>query len=159
MKQELDHDHVELYMDATPETVYALVADITRMPEFSPEITECSWLDGVTEPAVGARFIARNSVGRGPSWRNKPVVTLVEPGKAIAWARTEPFGGTVEWTYRFEPSGQGTRVIESYDVRVAMGRIGWFIIGTLYGLKNRRAQMRAGMEQTLERIRAVAEAH
>jgi uncharacterized protein YndB with AHSA1/START domain len=158
MRQQLDHDEAELYMEATPETVYALIADVTRMPEFSPEITECTWLDGATEAAVGARFVARNNVGRGPSWRNRPVVTLVEPGKAIAWARTEKAGGTVEWTYRFEPSGTGTRVIESYDVRSPIGRFGWFIIGTLYGLKDRRAQLRKGMEQTLERIRAVAEA-
>ena len=35
------------------ETVYELVADVTRMPEFSPEIRRCSWLDGATGPAVG----------------------------------------------------------------------------------------------------------
>lgn len=156
--QKLDHDQVELYMEAKPETVYALIADVTRMPEFSPEITECAWLDGVSEPAVGARFSARNDVGKLRPWTNKPVVTLMEPGKAFAFARTEKFGGTVEWTYRFEASGSGTRVIESYDVTSPIGRVGWFIIGTLYGLKDRRAMLRKGMEQTLEQIRAVAEA-
>jgi hypothetical protein len=38
---------------------------------------------------------------------NKPVITALEPGRVIAWARTEPFGGTVEWSYRFEPAGDG----------------------------------------------------
>jgi uncharacterized protein YndB with AHSA1/START domain len=158
MRQPLDHDRVELYMDATPETLYAMIADVTRMPGFSPEILECTWLDGATEAAVGARFVARNTVGVGPSFRNKPVITRLDPGKAIAWARTEKFGGTVEWTYEFEPSGTGTRVVESYNVTSPIGRIGWFIIGTLFRQKGRKAILRKGMEQTLERIRTVAEA-
>ena len=41
------------------------------------------------------------------------MVTVLEPGREIAWARTEPFGGTLEWRYRFEPEGTGTRVTES----------------------------------------------
>src|SRR5262249_33129502 len=81
MIQHLDHDPVSLPMDARPEDVYELVADVTRMPEFSPEILECTWLDGATGPAVGARFKARNKVGNRPSWSNNPVVTVVEPGR------------------------------------------------------------------------------
>jgi len=81
----------------------------------------------------------------------------VEPGRAFAFARTEKFGGTVEWTYRFEPERSGTNVIESYEVTRPISRIGWFIIGGLFGRKNRAADLRAGMQQTLERVRAVAE--
>ena len=158
MQQELDHDSVSMRMEAPSETVYALFADVTRTPEFSPEILECTWLDGATGPAVGARFKARNKVPNRPAWHNKPVVTVVDPPLEFAFARTEPFGGTVEWRYRFEPDGTGTMVTESYTVTRAMGRIGWFIIGTLFARKDRRADLRAGMEQTLERLRAVVEA-
>ena len=155
--QTLDRDSVTAYMDASAEDVYALVADVTRMPEFSPEILRCTWLDGATGPAVGARFAARNKVEKRPPWTNKPVVTRVEPGRAFAFARTEKFAGTVEWTYRFEPEGSGTRVTESYEMTEPMSRVGWFIIGGLFGRKDRRADLRTGMEQTLERMRAVAE--
>ena len=155
--QTLDRDEVNAYMDASPETVYGLVADVTRMPEFSPEILRCTWLDGATGPAVGARFAARNKVERRPAWTNKPVVTVVEPGQVFAFARTEKFAGTVEWKYRFEPEGSGTRVIESYEVTKPLSPVGWFVIGVLFGRKNRRADLRSGMEQTLERMRAVAE--
>jgi Polyketide cyclase / dehydrase and lipid transport len=155
--QALDHDSVSTHMEAPPEAVYELVADVTRMPEFSPEIRRCTWLDGATGPAVGARFAAVNKVQRGPAWTNKPVVTVVEPGRAFAFARTEKFGGTVEWTYRFEPEGDGTRVMESYEVTRPISRIGWFVIGGLFGRKDRRADLRAGMETTLERMRSVAE--
>ncbi|MGI9147769.1 MAG: SRPBCC family protein [Chloroflexota bacterium] len=57
--QTLDHDHLSLLMPGSPHTVYELIADITRMPEFSPELVECHWLDGATGLAVGARFVAR----------------------------------------------------------------------------------------------------
>ena len=157
MKQQLDHDSVSLRMAARPEDVYAFISDVTRTPEISPEILECTWLDGATGPAVGARFKARNKVPNRPAWSNKPVVTVVEPGRRIAWARTEPFGGTVEWTYSFAPDGEATLVTESYEVTKHMGAIGWFIIGTLFARKDRRTDLRNGMNETLQRLRAIVE--
>jgi uncharacterized protein YndB with AHSA1/START domain len=158
-KQDIDHDSVQAHIAAPAEQVYELVADVTRMPEFSPEILDCHWVDGADGPAVGARFRARNKVPGRPSWTNKPVVTDMVPGRSFAFARTEKFAGTVEWTYRFEPDadGAGTTVTESYTVTRPLSAVGWFIIGTLFGRKDRRTDMRSGMEQTLERMRAVAE--
>jgi len=155
--QTLDQDRVTVHMEARPEDIYGLVADVTRMSEFSPEILKCHWLGGATGPAVGVRFVGRNKVSRGPSWTNKPVITDVQPGRRFAFARTEPFGGTIEWAYDFEPEGSGTRVTESYRTTRPITRIGWFIIGTLFGCKDRRAELRDGMEKTLERMRAAVE--
>lgn len=155
--QTLDHDHVVLNIDAPPEVVYALVADVTRTPEFSPEIRRCRWLDGATGPAVGARFEAVNKAGRGPAWTNHPVVIAADPGREFAFSRTERGSGTLIWRYRFEPVGRITTVTESYEVTEPIGRLGWFIIGRLYGLKDRRSDLRSGMQQTLQRIRSVAE--
>ena len=157
MIQQLDRDQVSLHMDASPDEVYALVADVTRTPEFSPEILECTWLDGATGPAVGARFKARNKVPNRPAWSNKPVVTVAEPGRRFAFARTEPFAGTVVWEYALEPDGDGTLVTEAYEVTKPLSPVGWFVIGGLFGRKDRRADLHAGMEQTLARMRAVVE--
>lgn len=155
--QSLDHDSVSLHVNAPPNDVYELVADVTRMSEFSPEILSCHWLDGATEAAVGARFAARNKVPSRPAWTNKPVVTVVEPGRAFAFARTEKFAGTVEWSYLFEPDDTGTKITESYTVTRPLTRVGWFVIGTLFGRADRRGDLRSGMEHTLQRMRAVAE--
>lgn len=89
MRQELTHDTVERQIDATPEALYDIVADVTRAPELSPEIERCEWLDGATGPAVGARFRATNRVGRRRAWRNTPVVTVAQRGKEFAFSRTE----------------------------------------------------------------------
>jgi uncharacterized protein YndB with AHSA1/START domain len=157
MQQTFDHDEVRLVMAAPPEAIYEVVADVTRMREFSPEVVESRWLDGATGPAVGARFRTRNKFSRGPAIGNKSVVTAVEPGRKISWSRTEPFGGTVEWTYELLPHPEGTEVVESYRALKPVSRFGWVIIG-FFSSKERAKLQRAGMEQTLERLRAHVEA-
>jgi Polyketide cyclase / dehydrase and lipid transport len=155
--QTLDHDQVRVHIDAPPEAVYALVADVTRTPKFSPEIQRCTWLDGATGPAAGARFEAVNKVSRGPAWKNRPVVIAAQPGREFAFSRTERLAGTLVWRYRLEPDGTGTRLTESYEVTRPISRLGWFIIDRLFGCHDRRAELRAGMHQTLQRIRETAE--
>ncbi len=155
--QTLDHDHVTLHIDAPPHAVYALVADVTRTPEFSPEIQRCTWLGGATGEAAGARFEAVNKVRRGPAWKNRSVVTAAQPGREFAFSRTEKFSGTLVWRYQLQPEGNGTRLTESYEVTQPISRLGWFIIGRLYGCRDRRAELRAGMQQTAMRIRETAE--
>ena len=154
--QSLDRDELTVFVAAPPEDVYALVSDVTRTPELSPEIVQCSWLDGATGPAGGARFVARNKAGR-MTWNNRPVVVTAEPGREFAFARTEPLGGTVEWRYLLEPQDGGTRVTESYEVTKPITRFGWFIIGGLAGCKDRRTDLRRGMEQTLQRMKELLE--
>lgn len=68
-----------------------------------------------------------------------------------------PFGGTVEWRYDFAVDRDSTLVTESYTVTKPVSRFGWFIIGGLFGRKDRRSDLRAGMQQTLERLRTIAE--
>ena len=156
--QTLDRDEVSTVVAASPEDVYALVADVTRTPEFSPEVTSTRWLDAASGPAVGARFEAVNTNAAGKSWKNRPVVTVAEPGREFAFCRTEPFAGSITWRYRFEPVAEGTRVLESYEVERPVTRVGWFVIEKVFRGGNRREALHAGMRTTLERIRAAAEA-
>lgn len=158
MMQKLDRDEVTRVVNASPEAIYRLVSDVTRTPEHSPEVVRCSWEGGATGPVVGARFVAKNNVGRGPSWTNRPVVTVAEPGQAFAVSRTEKGAGTIVWRYDLEPHREGTLVRQSYEVTSPVRRFGWFIMGTLYGLKDRRAGLRENMQQSLARVAAIAEA-
>jgi hypothetical protein len=84
------------------------------------------------------------------------VITAVEPGRKISWSRTEPFGGTVEWTYELLPHADGTEVVESYRALKPVSRFGWVII-SFFSSKERAKVQRAGMEQTLDRIRTYVE--
>lgn len=158
MKQELTTDSVSRHIEASPEALYALVSDVTRTPEYSPEVVKCTWKKGATGPAVGARFKAINHAGRVPDWPNSPVITVADPGKAFAFERTEVGGGTIEWRYVFDAEGSGTLVTESYTVLKNVNAFGWFIIDTLAGLKDRRGDLNRGMTQSLERIATLVEA-
>lgn len=157
MRQRLDYDVVDVQIAAPPATVFPLIADVTRMVEFSPYIRRVEWLDGTTQAAVGARFKAVNAMGRGPAWSNKPVITATEPNRLFAFRRTEPLMGTLEWRYRFEERDGGTHVTMSYRVIEPVTALGWFVIGTVYRIKDDRATLRVGMQETLQRLRAVAE--
>jgi hypothetical protein len=157
MKQELTTDQVARHIKASPEAIYDLVSDVTRTPEYSPEVVKCTWIKGATGPVVGAQFKAINHAGRVPDWPNKPIVTVAEPGRTFAFERTEVGGGTIEWRYLLESDGTGTKVIESYTVVKPVNALGWFIIDTLAGLKDRRSDLNRGMTQSLERIATIVE--
>jgi hypothetical protein len=157
MRQELTHDSVARYIEASPEALYDVIADVTRTPELSPEVVACEWIDGATAPAVGARFRAKNHAGRGPDWHNTPVVTVAERGREFAFSRTEKAAGTIVWKYELTPEGTGTRVTESYEVTRPVRLLGWFIIGVLYGNKDRQGDLRRGMTRTLQRLAALTE--
>ncbi len=157
MRQELTSDSVERSIEATPEALYDLISDVTRTPERTPDVASCEWIDGATGPAVGARFKSINCLGRGPRWSNKPVVTVADPGREFSFTRTEPFAGTILWRHQFVPEGTGTRMIESYEVLEPVTLVGWFIIDTLYGMKDRRSELRVSMEQSLERVAELVE--
>lgn len=157
MMQNLDRDEVVRVVQASPDSVYRLVSDVTRTPEHSPEVVQCTWEDGATGPVVGARFSAKNSVGRGPAWTNHPVVTVARPGRAFAVSRTEKGAGTIVWRYDLEPHPEGTLVRQSYDVTSPVKRFGWFIIGTLYGLRDRRAGLSGQHGGQPRRVAALAE--
>jgi hypothetical protein len=153
--QTLDRDAISTYIEASPEHLYDIIADISSMPKLSPEIVRCEWLDGANEAVPGARFKATNRVRI--TWNNKPIIDVADRGREIAWSRTEIGGGTLLWTYHFEPEGRGTRVTESYEVTKPLNRIGWFLIERIAGRKDRRSDLRIGMQQTLDRLRALAE--
>lgn len=55
---------VQRSTNATPEEAWALIADITRMGDWSPETTSAVWRGGATAAALGARFEARTRWAR-----------------------------------------------------------------------------------------------
>jgi uncharacterized protein YndB with AHSA1/START domain len=145
-----------IYIDALPETVYALVSDVSRMGEWSPECKRCVWLDGATGPAEGARFKGSNR-GALLRWSTKPRVLVAEEGREFAFAtlwRGAPF---TQWTYYFEPSGDGTEVTESFEMMADQPAVNEFIGNKLMHINDRRANLIEGMQTTLERIKTAAE--
>ena len=136
-------------MAAPPEEVWALVSDLTRMGEWSPEAKGGRWAGGVDGPAVGAVFKGRNRIGRD-RWPTNVAGIECDPPRRFAFRLNIPLMGGCDWVYDIEPTGEGCRVTESWvDFRkrslVVVGRI-------LSGVADRATHNRAGMEQTLDRL-------
>ena len=146
---------VTVRMAASPEIVWDLVSDVTRIGEFSPETFEAVWLGGATGPAVGAKFkghVKRNGVG--PTYWTVCQVTACVPGEHFEFAVIFHGETANRWGYRLKAVDGGTEVTESFAMpKNALSRIYW----TLLGWHRSRANQR-GMRQTLERIREIAEA-
>lgn len=157
MSKRIARDGVTVEISAPPERVYALVSDITRMGEWSPECVRCSWSKGATGPVVGARFRARNKGRRGPAWFNTPTVTVAEPGQEFAFHRSGPGIGSYTWRYVMEPTATGTRLTESFEAERPLGSVMSWLTEKWTGSVDRDADLHAGMVTTLDRLKAAAE--
>ncbi|GAA2188962.1 SRPBCC family protein [Leucobacter alluvii] len=97
-------------ISADPLTVYGVVSDVTRTGEWSPTCREC-WWDEDHGPRRGAWFIGLN-VTSEREWKTRSQVVVADPGVAFGWS-VGP--GRVVWTYRMEPSCDGTLLSESWE--------------------------------------------
>jgi len=145
---------VERVIEAAPEVVYDLVSDVTRMGEWSPECIEASWLDGATEPVVGARFKGKNKLGFA-TWTTKPTIT--EASRAEAFEFKVPGAVGPVWRYDFHPHANGTRVVESMHQDKPLNPFIRFL-QRRNGVTDRAAHLADGMSTTLDRVAAACPA-
>lgn len=148
------HGSVTIHMDASPQAVWELVSDVTRIGIYSPETFEAKWTGGSTGPAVGATFkghVKRN--GKGPTYWTPCVVTESVPGQVFAFGVGKAGKPINTWAYRMKAHGGGTDVTESFELAPNIAnRIYWALLGWTRGKTNER-----GMRTTLERIKAEIE--
>lgn len=147
-------DRATVTIAAPPEAVWDLVTDISRMGEWSPETTSCRWLGRRKGPELGARFVGFNKRGWA-RWATTVRVVEAERGRSFAF-RVEGIG--VRWGYIFEPDGDGTQLTETRDISGARIPVVKALSVFVGGMDGHADELRAGMEQTLARIKAAAEA-
>jgi uncharacterized protein YndB with AHSA1/START domain len=107
----------EVEAAATPEQVWALLADVTRTGEWSHETQGGEWLDGASGAAPGARFRGRNRNGR-TRWSRVCEVLAADAPRAISW-RTVPsrlYRDSTVWTYELTPTADGCRITQRFEV-------------------------------------------
>jgi len=97
---------------ATPQAVYELVSDVTRMGEWSPEAIGADWIDGGVGK-VGDWFDGHSKSG-DREWTRACEVACAEPGKDFTFV----VGGVEEnctwWSYEMQPVEGGTRLTERW---------------------------------------------
>jgi uncharacterized protein YndB with AHSA1/START domain len=145
---------VERVIAATAEQLFAMVSDLPRMGEWSPENTGGRWTKGSTGPGVGAKFEGDNRNG-SKSWKTGSTVTAYDPDRRFAFSVDKPLK-VADWAYSFDVVDGGCKVTETWtDQR---GRLLRALGKPFSGVADREAHNRAGMEATLASLAAAAEA-
>jgi Polyketide cyclase / dehydrase and lipid transport len=140
-------------IDAPAHDVFALVSDLTRMGEWSPENTGGNWVKGSTGPGLGAVFRGNNRNGLR-RWSTTVTVIAFDPGASFEIAVTSGPLEVAHWRYDFEETESGCRVTESFEDR----RKPWFafIARTMGDHSSEHAEHE--MTQTLANLAEAAQA-
>jgi uncharacterized protein YndB with AHSA1/START domain len=114
---------VTTWVDAPPDRVWTLVADVTAMPAFSTELQAAEWLDESDEPVVGARFRGRNHHDMLGDWETTSHVVECERPAVFAWSVQGPDDDPMAtWRFRLAAKDGGTELTQW--VRMGPGRSG-----------------------------------
>jgi Polyketide cyclase / dehydrase and lipid transport len=139
----------------TPDEVYALVSDVTRIGEWSPVCKACWWDDPAAGAIVGAWFTGRNVLPER-TWETRSQVVAAEPGREFAW---EVNNGWVRWGFTVAPEGAGSRLTQHWRF-LPKGLEGF---GERFGadadaqIAERSRLALSGIPETLAAIKATAE--
>ena len=139
----------------SPEGLYDMVADVTRMGEWSPVCKACWWDEGETA-RVGATFTGRNELP-DRTWETRSEVVAADRGREFAFVVQTT--GT-RWGYTFNPVDGGTQITESWEFPDAS----FAFFQERFGedaptqIETRREAARHGIPATLAAIKASAEA-
>lgn len=139
----------------SPEDLYAMVSDITRMGEWSPICRACWWDEG-DGPRVGAWFTGRNELPER-TWETRSKVVAADPGREFAFV----VAGTIaRWGYTFTAVDGGTEITESWEFLPG----GIALFEERFGdeaqaqIADRVEKARTGIPETLAAIKRAAEA-
>ena len=140
-------------MAGDSQKVYQLIADVTRMGDWSPESDGAECLTGETG-IVGLTFRGDN---RRPwmKWSTLCRVIAAEPGRRFAFAVQARGRPVSTWEYQITPRAGGCQVTErTFDQRRLLYRV-TAVVST--GLRGRSVRNRRTMEQTLDALARAVE--
>ena len=157
--------------DCEPEAAWALITNIERTGEFSPECVNAKWIDGASGPSVGARFEGTNHVvttyednDYDYTWVRPCTVTVAAPPTRFSYTVGDRYDGTpaCAWDVEIEPTANGCRITQHFQHRPR----------GLSGIRHaadadpdrapeivqaRAQELTDGMSQTLQRMKQVLE--
>ncbi|MFE3544184.1 SRPBCC family protein [Nocardia sp. NPDC059177] len=137
---------------ASPEKVWSVLADLRRMPEFSPTTWKVIALGGVR---VGTFTINVNKDG----WRVWPTssrIVAFEPNKTVAFRMNE---NRTVWRYELTATANGTHLVETrtVDPKGIPAPVRAVVSAALGTEEQFEAALVSGMQETLARVKTAAE--
>ena len=140
-------------IDAPPAQVWAALTDLTRMPEWSPELVRMVPL----KPGglkLGQQYLGINR-RKAVIWPTRSVVAVLEPEQALAW---DTRSSGARWIYELSPDGAGTKVVHRRPVPRRLTLLSKVFTPLALGGSDEHAdELEHGMAQTLARLKAAVE--
>ena len=144
-------------LECSPEQAWAMVADVTRMGEWSPETDRATWLGGATGPEVGATFQGHNKRGL-VTWSKTCTVIECEPGRVFAFAVGKAADPDNIWRYSFVPHGKGTMVTDTCEFPKPISNGTRLVTLLTLRVRDREGDLQRGIESTLAKLAVAARA-
>ena len=144
----------DITVAASPEAVWAVISDVTRVGEWSGECRGCVWVDGADAPRPGARFRGRNRRG-GLRWSRLNEVVLADSPRGFVWRTVAraPYLDSSEWRVSLVEDGVETRVTESFEVLKIPRLMEWLVWFAMPAHRDRTADL----VEDLGRLKVVVE--
>jgi hypothetical protein len=142
-----------ILIDAPTDVVWAIVSDLRRTGEWSPECRKVLvWgRGGVRRGGVITGFNRR----RWLVWPTTSRIHVYDEGRAIGWT---VFENRTRWSYHLEPEDEGARLTERREAPDGVSWLGrTFARGFLGGVEEHNDELEQGIVSTLERIKVIAE--
>jgi uncharacterized protein YndB with AHSA1/START domain len=137
----------QIDIDAPVAKVWALVSDLSRMPQWSPQ---CRLMKALGPLRQGTRTINLNRRNK-MFWPTTCVVNEVIPEKKMAFQVNQ--NGTM-WSYELEP----TRLVESRHAENGVTAFSTLSVNAMFGgVPNFERELVDGMNASLSRIKSAAE--
>ena len=143
----------EVVVQADPARVWQVLTDFGRMPQWSPELVRMVPM----KPGglrLGQWYLGVNRRG-AVVWPTRSVVTVLEPGRKVAW---DTRSSGARWVYELEAHEDGTRLTVTRPVprRLTLGSK-LFATALLGGADSHADELEDGMRQTLDRLGSAVE--
>ena len=141
----------QIDINAPVSKVWGLVSDLKKMPQWSPQCRLMKPIGGLRQ---GARTVNVNRRGV-LFWPTTCRITELVPEQKLAFRVNE--NHTV-WSYELEPTGAGTRLVETRHAENGTTAVSNFLVNSLMGgVPNFEDELLEGMNASLARIKAAAE--
>jgi uncharacterized protein YndB with AHSA1/START domain len=143
-----------VHIAAPTERVWAMVSDVRRIPDWSPQVDSTRLCAGFDAIGLGTQFTNLNSDG-DLVWTTHGEVVRFEPRREIAFRIEENW---VIWSFTVAPERAGVLLTQRREAPDGISDLSLELTnGFMGGVEVFTASMRAGMRLTLERIKAEAE--
>lgn len=155
--QQLPQLEATVDVAAPPAQVWAMVTDVERMASWSPQVVRTTIKGGPEGGGVqrGTRFSNLNRQGL-LFWPTRGKVVRFEPHRDFAFRIAD---NRTVWSFELEPIPGGTRVTQRRELPDGISSISLRLTRiALGGVEKFTDRLRDGMRQTLDRIKAEAEA-